>query len=150
MFGSRLLHQGEKVAAFSLQYLASLLAARRKPVALSPKGRRGEARAAARKKTKETARFSVHFGVHLLGFGEAESKGGQGMREMREVTIPGATTQPARATVSTGSPAPTNGSASINLPQGHEINYGIITSGACSTPQEQARFDTQVAGKPPQ
>ena len=30
-----------------------------------------------------------------------------------------------------------------------DIDYGIITSGSCSTPEAQARFDEQQMGKPP-
>lgn len=30
-----------------------------------------------------------------------------------------------------------------------EIDYGVITSGSCSTPEAQAEFDEQQKGKPP-
>jgi hypothetical protein len=36
-----------------------------------------------------------------------------------------------------------------NIPD-HVPDEGIITSGLCATPEDQERFDNEIAGKPPQ
>ncbi|WP_031429861.1 hypothetical protein [Methylomicrobium agile] len=36
----------------------------------------------------------------------------------------------------------------VDLPP-PDIDYGIITSGLCPTPEDQAFFDKDVAGQPP-
>ncbi|AGW12832.1 hypothetical protein [Megalodesulfovibrio gigas] len=36
----------------------------------------------------------------------------------------------------------------LNIPD-LDIDYGIITSGACATPGDQAQFDAHQMGKPP-
>lgn len=59
-------------------------------------------------------------------------------------------TAPAREPIPQGSQALSDSGMQINLPPDYEIDYGIITSGACATPEEQAAFDANVAGKPPQ
>lgn len=37
----------------------------------------------------------------------------------------------------------------IDIDEAEQVDYGVITSGSCPTPEEQEYFDTHVAGKPP-
>ena len=41
-----------------------------------------------------------------------------------------------------------DGSTVMNMPE-YSYDPGVITSGACATPEAQADFDEHMAGKPP-